>query len=1794
MSTDPRRGSLPGGFQAIEGTPSPVARTADQTQADEHERLRNEQEDTIAELNAALTESNNELTSLRALVEELRADRPSAQETTPVVNRPTTWKTTVEEVPEDEDSPLAYRRTYASDHGSMAATPTPGNPTGRMRDRGRPDPSRRLGSRQPSLSDLATPAPPRLATAPGRDAAQSRRQSEMPEVAMFSRQAPKDFELNKGRAEYGSPPESNYGDDFTTPAGHNRIKRPYADTGRIMRALDEAIPLGSLASEKARAERKAATEARALKKPDPKPYSGSGDPRQLKIWQMDLSFWFKGSGVSINSAEAVSYIASALEGPAHAWFIDHVSEDVADFWRLVEDEGLTLDVATPSPWPFHDIVASLKDRFIDSDWQIAAAQRFEELAQVKDGHKRLTVEQLADRLIELRAQMVECTETRMKERFFNALEPPLAGDVSREIRVTDPRVDFHMLKEVARECERSRLAVKASFILAKRGQRLNNMAALNASQAASIIAQDEAEKRRNQKKRELAAQGGKDGKALQGVESQPQKGPQGNNAKQNGQTRKPKSNLCFTCGKEGCRSWKHKDNEGSNETKSKECQEVIRQENVSEEPKESPGEPNLKQRAELVLHAFEYMKPVVAPGDSEEVTRSRDSVTTFVQGVGGAQTEKVFENIETLEKVLATCNSFEYDDRPWDETETDWCDPDTMEASGMNTTSQHPPQSKSKDQSFVRGPLKCAHVSLDAVFDTAASHCFMTPDAASAAKVETHVYDEPVQLKLAVSGSRATVNRWAYLEFELNGAHHKWKFDIVALKGKDAIIGMDFLRAKEAVLVCEPPAVFLGGTESIPKKVLAAVDATEADPTSKDSLPEDWPSDEEARAFQEEMFRKYAGAFRSKDEAPELPPMRDVKHTVPLKDPTVRMKPVVYPVPDKYMGQFTEIYKQRVEAGIWVPVSTANASPMMVLGKNDGQGVRIVVNLKERNSNTEKVVSPLPRMDQIINALANKRYRSSFEVAGAFEQCRVAEEDVSKNTISTVLGTVASRVAIQGDLNSPNSCQRMMNEVYAEQIGNSLMVYIDDCFVGSDTWEDHKRDTETFLATSLKRGVKLAKHKWQFLPKEMHALGRRIDFKGISLDPAHIQALTAFPAPRDKKAVERWCGLLAWCEIDLPDVGRMNAPIAALKGKGDFTWSSATAAAFRDIKLLIKEAVLKNQKRVALHQEDLADPNDRPVHVTRRPDHEGPQNPHRGEHLFLATDASAQGYGGGLFVGPNWWKVRPLGFFSRRYVDAQAHYPVHHQEMLAVIEGLKKFRLLVEGQQVTVLTDNAALKAPHMRSDDSNRMKRWLDKLQEFHVDIKYIEGESNGFADALSRVALPTRLARKPESELCSLEGKTDGEDCDERDQTETWQDEDAEPSSPAWEDIHGAEDLSAVTRGGRKPRKAGMKDHETPVATKTSSPKNKPLTKAEMKDLRVRLDRAPESWAKPDNALVALNRQYQDQLLRVIGEAYESDLQLCKARQQTHGHAYELQTGFSEHTFPLPDGGTTTLLYHLHDSHWRLCLPDATHDGRKVREIFLEHVHTLLGHFGLDKMMAYLVKHFWWPSMTKDTKAYCDTCPSCQACKPKTGAPEGLRHALALPPHPWHTVGIDFIGPLPRSKLHESYYDFLLVVVDHFSGETQLIPTSQTVSANELADIWLTSLYPHHGLPRQIVSDRDVRFIGQFWQILHARLGTTLSMSSSYHPQSNGKVERTNRTINSILRQLVNEYQTDWVVQLPFVQFAINSAQSESTGHAPFELTRGYLPASLSSILSPKEAETAVGRADDASRFVARARVN
>ena len=223
------------------------------------------------------------------------------------------------------------------------------------------------------------------------------------------------------------------------------------------------------------------------------------------------------------------------------------------------------------------------------------------------------------------------------------------------------------------------------------------------------------------------------------------------------------------------------------------------------------------------------------------------------------------------------------------------------------------------------------------------------------------------------------------------------------------------------------------------------------------------------------------------------------------------------------------------------------------------------------------------------------------------------------------------------------------------------------------------------------------------------------------------------------------------------------------------------------------------------------------------------------------------------------------------------------------------------------------------------------------------------------------------------------------------------------------------------------------------------------------------------------------------------------------------------------------------------------------------------MLAHLGASKTLDYLRDHVWWKDMVSDVRAFCETCHTCKISKPSNQKPYGLLNPLSVPSYPWESIGMDFVGPLPESGNRDGYFDSITVIICLLTSMVHLVPSRTNYNASQLAELMFEHVYKLHGLPKNIISDRDVLFTSTFWKRLHHLIGTKLRLSSAYHPQSDGSTERANRTITQMLCQCVHSNQKDWVAKLPAIEFAVNSARSESTGFAPFFLNFGRMPRTM-----------------------------
>ena len=165
---------------------------------------------------------------------------------------------------------------------------------------------------------------------------------------------------------------------------------------------------------------------------------------------------------------------------------------------------------------------------------------------------------------------------------------------------------------------------------------------------------------------------------------------------------------------------------------------------------------------------------------------------------------------------------------------------------------------------------------------------------------------------------------------------------------------------------------------------------------------------------------------------------------------------------------------------------------------------------------------------------------------------------------------------------------------------------------------------------------------------------------------------------------------------------------------------------------------------------------------------------------------------------------------------------------------------------------------------------------------------------------------------------------------------------------------------------------------------------------------------------------------------------------------------------------------------------------------------------------------------------------------------------------------MGSEAVRVLPSAQGKLDFYHTMdvtttgaaVVFVDRLSKMTHFVAISKTITAEELADVFFHSVVRLHRFPEAIVSDRDPRFTGDFWQALFAKAGTSLKMSRPALPQTDGQSERAIRTLLQMLRTCVSPSGDDWERHLPAIEFSYNNAQQSSTGLSPFEVVHGRRP--------------------------------
>ena len=217
----------------------------------------------------------------------------------------------------------------------------------------------------------------------------------------------------------------------------------------------------------------------------------------------------------------------------------------------------------------------------------------------------------------------------------------------------------------------------------------------------------------------------------------------------------------------------------------------------------------------------------------------------------------------------------------------------------------------------------------------------------------------------------------------------------------------------------------------------------------------------------------------------------------------------------------------------------------------------------------------------------------------------------------------------------------------------------------------------------------------------------------------------------------------------------------------------------------------------------------------------------------------------------------------------------------------------------------------------------------------------------------------------------------------------------------------------------------------------------------------------------------------------------------------------------------------------------------------LFMMHNDPTAGHFSTDIMFNKIRTRYYWPQMYENIRSYVQSCDACQ----RRGRPKMKNELHPIPvDSPFYRIGIDFVGPLPRTSKGNKY---IIVAIDYLTKWPEARAVRDATAKNVVKFLY-EDIICRHGCPSKILSDRGSHFNNQLVTQLMEQFHIRHNLSTPYHPRTNGLVERFNRTLCESLAKLA-EKSTQWNQYISPVLFAYRTSKQSATKIEPFYLVYG-----------------------------------
>uniref|UniRef100_A0A2N9GS26 Uncharacterized protein n=1 Tax=Fagus sylvatica TaxID=28930 RepID=A0A2N9GS26_FAGSY len=752
-------------------------------------------------------------------------------------------------------------------------------------------------------------------------------------------------------------------------------------------------------------------------------------------------------------------------------------------------------------------------------------------------------------------------------------------------------------------------------------------------------------------------------------------------------------------------------------------------------------------------------------------------------------------------------------------------------------------------------------------------------------------------------------------------------------------------------------------------------------------------------------------------------------------------------------------------------------------------------------------------------------------VKKSYNQIVMDEGDQEKTSFITSRGLFCYKVMPFGLKNAGATYQRLMNRMFHDQIGRNVEVYVDDMLVKSKEEDGHLDDLRETFQTLRKYQMKLNPSKCAFGVYSGKFLGFMVSQRGIEANPDKIKAILEMQPPKNTKEVQRLTGRIAALNRFMSRSTDKCLPFFKTLKKA-FEWTDECQQAFEELKKYLTEPPLLSPSK-------------------------------QGEELYLYLAVSPTAVSSAL-IREEERRQLPVYYTSRALRGAEERYPPMEKLAFALVTAARKLRPYFQAHTIVLLTNHPLRKAMS-KPDAAGRLIQWSIELSEFDIDYR-------------PRTAIKAQALADFIAEFTSK----DDEPTEDVEQTSKW---------TVNIDGSSTKDSGGVGVVLRSPEGDIIKQA---IRLQYPTTNNEAEYEALLVGLKTaKILGATELDVRSDSQLVVgqVNGDYEakegrmQQYLQLVRHQISQfhEVRLCRVPREQNTEADQLAKSASSSTADdkiktvQQSSLRTTEVNPIHaEISWMTpiisylregTLPDNRHEARRLKvrasrflmlqgtlykrgfslpylrclapdeaNYVMREIHEGVcgDHSGARALQRKIVRAgYYWPSMKADTYQFVQHCDKCQRFANLLHSPP-MELVPMTAPWPFAQWGLDIMGPLPigRRQLR-----FLVVAIDYFTKWVEAEPLATITERNIQNFVWKTVI------------------CRQFSQ----ELGIHNHYSSPGHPQANGQVEVTNRSLLKLIKTRLEGAKGLWPEELPSILWAYRTTVRIPTGETPFRMTFG-----------------------------------